>query len=110
MSVLVCFALKEEAAPFRKIAAGKSGISILITGVGRKNAEKSLREFLGSAPAPGAAVDASSTAKANDEASFATREGVCAPRTVLTCGFAGGLNPDLKLGEVVFEIPSRSSR
>jgi len=32
--MLVCFALKEEAAPFRKIAAGKSGISILIVGGG----------------------------------------------------------------------------
>jgi nucleoside phosphorylase len=29
---------------------------------------------------------------------------------VLTCGFAGGLNPDLKLGDVVFEIHSSSSR
>ena len=29
---------------------------------------------------------------------------------MLTCGFAGGLNPDLKLGEVVFEIYPRSSR
>ena len=27
---------------------------------------------------------------------------------MLTCGFAGGLNPDLKLGDVVFEI--RQSR
>ena len=78
----VCFALKEEAAPFRKIAAGKSGISILITGVGRQNAEKSVREFL------------------------ATNS----PELVLTCGFAGGLNPDLKLGEVVFEIFPGSSR
>jgi adenosylhomocysteine nucleosidase len=112
MPVLICFALKEEAAPFRKIAAGKSGITILLTGIGRQNAEKSLREFLsalGSAPAPGAAVDASSTAKANDEASFATREGARAPQLVLTCGFAGGLNPELKLGDVIFEIPQPST-
>jgi adenosylhomocysteine nucleosidase len=106
--ILICFALKEEAAPFRKIAAGKTGITILLTGIGRQNAEKSLREFLGSAPAPGAAVDASSTAKANDEASFATREGARAPQFVLTCGFAGGLNPDLKLGEVVFETSDKN--
>jgi adenosylhomocysteine nucleosidase len=84
MITLVCFALKEEAAPFRKIAAGKSGISILITGIGRQNAEKSVREFL-----------------AND-----------LPKLVLTCGFAGGLNPDLALGAVVFEtsFPSSSRR
>jgi len=75
MHLLVCFALKEEAAPFQRMAAGKSGISILITGIGRKNAEKSVREFLA----------------------------INSPELVLTCGFAGGLNPDLKLGEVVFE-------
>jgi adenosylhomocysteine nucleosidase len=79
MHLLVCFALKEEAAPFRKMAAGKSGISILITGIGRRNAEKSLREFL------------------------ATNS----PELVLTCGFAGALNPDLKPGEVVFELTDR---
>src|SRR5665213_3967621 len=84
MPTLICFALKEEAAPFRKIAAGKSataqaGISILLTGIGRQNAEKSLREFL------------------------ATNS----PELVLTCGFAGGLNPELKLGDVVFEISRR---
>src|ERR1039458_3833272 len=79
MHLLVCFALKEEAPPFRKIATGKSGISILITGIGRKNAEKPVREFL------------------------ATNS----PELVLTCGFAGGLNPDLKLGEVVFELTDR---
>jgi adenosylhomocysteine nucleosidase len=81
MSTLICFALKEEAAPFRKIAAGKSGITILLTGIGRQNAEKSLREFL-----------------ANNS-----------PKLVLTCGFAGGLNPELKLGDVIFEIPQPST-
>jgi adenosylhomocysteine nucleosidase len=87
MFKLICFALKEEAAPFQKIAAGnaataQAGISILLTGIGRRNAEKSVREFL------------------------ATHS----PELVLTCGFAGGLNPDLKLGDVVFEIHSSSSR
>jgi nucleoside phosphorylase len=75
-STLVCFALKEEAAPFRKSAAGKPDVSILLTGIGRQNAEKFLREFLAAH----------------------------SPVRVLTCGFAGGLNPGLKLGEVVFEI------
>jgi hypothetical protein len=42
MMTLICFALKEEAAPFRKIAAGnavtaQAGISILLTGIGRQN-------------------------------------------------------------------------
>ena len=84
MITLVCFALKEEAAPFRKIVAGKSGISILLTGIGRKNAEISVREFL------------------------ATNS----LELVLTCGFTGGLNPDLALGAVVFEtsFPSSSRR
>jgi adenosylhomocysteine nucleosidase len=81
MSTLICFALKEEAAPFRKIAQAKvasaqADISILLTGIGRQNAEKSLREFL------------------------ATHS----PKLVLTCGFAGGLNPELKIGEVIFEL------
>ena len=76
MSTLICFALKEEAAPFRKMVAGKSGISILIVGIGRENAEKSVRNFLAEN----------------------------SPELVLTCGFAGGLNPDLKLGDVVFEL------
>ncbi|MDR3459287.1 MAG: hypothetical protein P4N60_17800 [Verrucomicrobiae bacterium] len=79
MHTLVCFALKEEAAPFRKIAAGRSGVAILLVGIGRRNAEKSIREHL-AANAPG---------------------------LVLTCGFAGGLNPDLKIGDVVFDISAK---
>ena len=77
MSTFICFALKEEAAPFEKIAAGKTGLSTLIVGIGRANAEKSLRAWLATA----------------------------LPDLVLTCGFAGGLHPDLKLGDVVFEMP-----
>src|SRR5208283_3937015 len=95
---LVCFALKEEAAPFRKIAAGglRRGhhVSILLTGIGRQNAGKSVREFL----AGGASVLASRLVSS-----------LAPPKLVLTCGFAGGLNPDLKLGEVVFEVPFSSS-
>lgn len=72
--VLVCFAVKEEARLFQNLAAGKPDVSILVTGMGRKNAESAVREFL-------------------DNHS---------PRLVLTCGFAGGLNPNLKIGSVVF--------
>lgn len=82
MPTVICFALKEEAAPFQKITAEKSGVSVLLVGIGRQNAEQSLRGFL------------------------ATHS----PELVLTCGFAGGLNPELKLGDVVFEIPPRSRR
>jgi adenosylhomocysteine nucleosidase len=76
MNTLVCFALKEEAAPFHKIAAGKPGVATLTVGIGRKNAETALRKFLSGT----------------------------SPKMVLCCGFAGGLNPKFKLGDVVFEI------
>jgi len=81
-SVVFCFALKEEAAPFRKIATGKSDIAILLTGIGCQNAERTVCEFL-----------------ANNS-----------PKLMLACGFAGGLNPALKLGEVVFELPDSEIR
>jgi len=54
----------------------------LLAGIGRQNAEKSLREFL------------------------ATHS----PELVLTCGFAGGLNPDLKLGDIIFETSDETLR
>ena len=71
---LVCLALKEEAAVFRKLVGDRADIRILVTGIGRRNAEKSVREFL----------------KENS------------PRHVFTCGFAGGLSPELETGDVVF--------
>ena len=76
---LICFALKEEASALPPKVWSWQKNKILVTGIGRQNAEKSVREFL------------------------ATNS----PKLVLTCGFAGGLNPDLKLGDVVFEIPNR---
>ena len=71
--VLVCFALKEEAGAFQKLTATQAGISILITGIGRKNSERTLGERLNH----------------------------LTPRLVLTCGFAGGLNPALVPGDVL---------
>jgi len=102
MTMLVCFALKEEAAPFRKMAAGTAAaaqaVSILVTGIGRKNAEKSMREFL-AAHSGGASVPASRLVSS-----------LAPPELVLTCGFAGGLNPDLKPGDVVFEFSTLNSQ
>src|SRR6478672_4366281 len=70
--VLVCFAVKEEA-QFRKFSKDDSRITKLITGIGRRNAEKSFRDFVQ----------------------------VKSPQRVFTCGFAGALNPALKLGDVI---------
>jgi adenosylhomocysteine nucleosidase len=93
---LVCFALKEEAGPFRKIVAEKSGVSVRIVGIGRQNAERSIREFL--AGSDGAVGQTSPSGKP------------WPPALVLTCGFAGGLNPDLKLGDVLFETTDENLR
>jgi uridine phosphorylase len=76
-------------------------VSILLTGIGRQNAEKSLREFL----AGGTSVPAS---RSQDQARLA--RALAPPDIVLTCGFAGGLNPDLKPGDVVFEVQSPKSK
>ena len=77
--VLVCFALEEEARPFRRRARARSEISVLVTGIGKKNAIRSVRDCL----------------QAH------------APRRVFTCGFAGGLNPELETGDVVFVTPDK---
>jgi adenosylhomocysteine nucleosidase len=72
--VLVCFAVKEEARPFAQHAAVKDNIEVILLGVGRANAERTILAAL---------------AKER-------------PRLVLTCGFAGGLTPELTPGTVVF--------
>jgi nucleoside phosphorylase len=67
---LICFAVKEEAK-----FLGPTPLRVLITGIGRANAARSLRRTLDS-----------------------TR-----PELVLTCGFAGGLNPEIPFGAIVFD-------
>ena len=72
-SITVCFALPEEAGPFKKVCGDK--VPLFFTGIGRANADKAAREYL-----------AAHT-----------------PALLLTCGFAGGLDPALKIGDVIFE-------
>ena len=66
--VLVCFAVKEEARYFR----ADEGVEVIITGMGRKNAAKAIKNYKGN------------------------------PRLVISAGFAGGLNPQLPAESVVF--------
>jgi adenosylhomocysteine nucleosidase len=103
MSTLVCFALKEEAAPFHKIAAGRPGVFTIIVGIGRQNAEKSVRSFLNSCRSRGDETQIKEKSETPHVVSYE-------PKLVMTCGFAGGLNPDLKLGEVVFELSTHNEQ
>ena len=68
--VLVCFAVQQEAKPFQQLARGKPDAQVLLTGMGSRNAEAAIRAALKDVR----------------------------PSRVYTCGFAGGLNPELKLG------------
>src|ERR1041385_1037185 len=73
--ILVCFAVKEEARPFERIRSARPRARILVTGMGKQNAEKAVKE----------AIE------------------LVRPSLVLTCGFAGALNPKLSRGTIVFE-------
>lgn len=73
-TVWVTFAVKEEAKPFSQLVGSRAGIKVLLTGIGSRNADKTVR------------------------AALAQQR----PDRVLTCGFAGGLRPDLTAGTVVF--------
>ncbi|MFA5072998.1 MAG: hypothetical protein WC539_03785 [Nitrospirota bacterium] len=72
--ILICFAVKEEAARFQKELSRFFGVQVLLTGMGKENARHALLSFLESQT----------------------------PQLVLSCGFAGGLDPHLQFGTVVY--------
>lgn len=73
--VLVTFAVREEAKPFLRAFAAVPHVRPLVTGMGARRARQSFLEAIRGTP----------------------------PSAVLTCGFAGGLNPDLEHGTVVYD-------
>jgi adenosylhomocysteine nucleosidase len=83
VDLLVCFAVKEEAKYFFPVSQpmgdgkgeGKLFCQAWITGMGRTNAAKGIREAI---------------------AAFA-------PQRVITAGFAGGLNPRFHCGDVLYD-------
>lgn len=72
---LVLFALPEEAKPFQKRARELPSLRVLVTGMGGRNTERALA------------------------AEWMRRK----PELVVTCGFAGALDPALALNTVLFE-------
>src|SRR5579859_5242509 len=74
LPVLVCFAVKEEAAHFRRFADGDLRVGVLVTGMGRRNAERALADSISK----------------------------CRPGLVVSSGFAGALIPELDRHAVVF--------
>lgn len=76
---LVCFAVREEAKHFHP---GPSQHCLVhITGMGQNNARAAIAKALTS----------------------------CSPQLVLTCGYAGGLNPKLQRGDIVFDAESHGN-
>ena len=74
-SILICFAMKEEASFFRKPTSQDLSVSVLITGIGAANTERQSHRALKSET----------------------------PDLVITAGFAGGLNPSYQTGQLIFE-------
>jgi len=80
ISLLLTFAVKAESRPFERLIGTNPDLRVVLTGIGQQNAAKAI-------------------CKALTEDS---------PDLVLTCGFAGGLNPELAIGTVVFSVDKNS--
>ncbi|MGN6555805.1 MAG: phosphorylase family protein [Verrucomicrobiota bacterium] len=74
-NALICFAVKEEVAPFKEMLPEFPGVQVLVSGMGQANAEFQIERALQQT----------------------------IPSLVLTCGFAGGLNPRFQIGDVLFD-------
>lgn len=74
IALLICFAVKEEAAFFTPQRI-HGGCSVLVTGMGRRNTSTRFEQELRRFQ----------------------------PDRVITCGFAGALDPALKIGDLVFD-------
>jgi nucleoside phosphorylase len=72
---LITFAVMEEARPFQRRLAASESLRVVVTGMGRPNAERVVRAEL-------------------------ARQ---TPKWLVTAGFAGGLNPALKTGDVLLD-------
>ena len=79
ISLLLTFALEAESRSFQYLFGSRSDVRVLLTGIGQRNAERTIRQALAERP----------------------------PELVLTCGFAGGLNPELAVGTVVFSVDEK---
>ena len=75
LALLVCFAVREEATPGLPLPPVSGGREALITGMGRRNASTRFLQAL-------------------------TR---LSPDRVITCGFAGALNREFEIGDVLFD-------
>ena len=75
VALVVCFAVREEAAPGLPLPELSGGRETLITGMGRRNTSTRFGDALAR----------------------------LSPDRVITCGFAGALNPAFKVGDVLFD-------
>lgn len=75
-SILVTFAVAEEARPFRDRLASRPDVETLLTGIGAGQARKTFLARIQHGP----------------------------PRLVITAGFAGGLNPALQKGDLAYDV------
>lgn len=77
---LVCFAVPDEARPFRRLQP--RGTRVLVTGMGPIHARERLQQHLASRPTP--------------------------PKWIVTAGFAGALNPRFSTSDIVFDADPAS--